>query len=635
MMKNIKRILGLLYLFLFSTTVFGQVVSITQNSNSISIHFKLPAYSIGEKTSEVGNNPTLFNSINLTDVDNVFGSIEDAGYPELPQITVDLQIPDNAVNINAQMTSITSSSMILSKKIIPVQEDYYTNAAFSMNQTYYQSTGSLYNFNYKLSEPYKIVGTRGVSFTILPFTYNPLQNRLDVLSEATFTIHYSTPSQAPNTPSVSAVQNAFLANFFNYHTIQSGPFQNDLYLIVTKPSLESTLTPFINYKRNIGYDVKVVNTNITGTTASSITNYLKNEYSNTKMTFVLLVGDYSAIPPSGGTLSASAFDDPMTDLYYARLDGDDYLADVFLARFPATNTVDLRNMIHKSIYMETHIHKHTKKVKFIAGDEENAYMRNNFQNGHDNVAKETFDKNGYGIQKLYRPSSVGTIIDGLNDNPLFFIYSGHGGEEAWIVDDSPSLNFPELSVNSAQNTVYPFVFAFACKTGFYPNDMNIGLAFIKSAKGGVTYFGSSVNTMVNSDVAIEKKIFDKNNMPSGNFISVITTQGMIDYKKRFWSALNQTRTKRYLKSYNLLGDPSLSISGIPCVDNLIFKNNERFESGIKIRYRAKNIIQDKPFVLESGANVVLESESSISLNPGFSVATGSYFEVTVSRDGCN
>jgi hypothetical protein len=63
------------------------------------------------------------------------------------------------------------------------------------------------------------------------------------------------------------------------------------YLMITPLGFENTLTYFANCKRNIGFDVQIVNTNITGKTPASIKKYIQSQYDNllTRPTYVLLV----------------------------------------------------------------------------------------------------------------------------------------------------------------------------------------------------------------------------------------------------------------------------------------------------------------------------------------------------------
>jgi hypothetical protein len=313
-------------------------------------------------------------------------------------------------------------------------------------------------------------------------------------------------------------------------------------------------------------------------------------------------------------------------LNYARLEGDDYFADVFIGRFSVSSTAQLQNIINKSIYMELNLQLLDKKAKFLAGQESSNWMENQFENAHDDVIDDTFEPEGYTCQKLYQPSTT-QAVDAISDNPLFYVYSGHGSTTYMA---GGSFSIYSSNINSATNSVFPFVFSFACLTGnFAYSSTCIGEDWIRSERGGVTYFGSSVSTYVNSDKAIERKIFG-DAFTDEEHISAIINLGMKRYWQRFWSWLNRTRTRRYMKAYNLLGDPSLNILGIGCPYDITFTNEEVFNNGTIITYHANHDIQNNDsFEVLDGAEVTLLAGNSITLNPGFMVDPGGTFEARI------
>ena len=90
------------------------------------------------------------------------------------------------------------------------------------------------------------------------------------------------------------------------------------------------------------------------------------------------------IPASGGNGSnyGNDIDDPLTDLHYSRLDGNDYFADVFLGRFTVNNQTELCNVINKTIFMENNLAPFDNEVKLIAGDHDagnNEWWRKQFE----------------------------------------------------------------------------------------------------------------------------------------------------------------------------------------------------------------------------------------------------------------
>ena len=617
----------------FAQSLNSNIISISQAGNSITVIFNLPKYSI--KDTSLLESYGVSEIFKYIEVEN-FGIIDDIGYPQLPQLSIALSVPKGATNFEVTTSNMQTYTETINREILPMQEDLKESSDFQINNNYYNSNGSQYNFTYQLSEPYIVFSENGIDFSIFPFTYNPQSKRIEVLKQGKFTITFSNATSAQKQIDyTSSIKETYLSNFFENYSgggEKSGSDFSGRYLIITAPGYESTITYFANYKRNIGYSVNVVTTNTTGTSNSSIKNYIQTQYNNTstRPDFVLLVGDQNHIPASGGSISYD-IDDPITDLEYARLAGDDYFADVFLGRFSVSNTTELQNIINKTIYMEMNLSRFAKKAKFIAGDEDDSFMRNQFERGHDNVIDDVFNPQAYNCQKLYQPN-ITSVVNALSDNPLFYLYSGHGSQTSW---GGGTFNLFSSNINSATNTVFPFVFAFACHTGNFAHSSTcIGEQWIRLAnKGAVAYFGSSVSTYTNSDVAIETRIFG-DAFVGNERIGEIIGLGMKDYWQRFWSFMNRKRTKRYMKAYNLLGDPSLNMFGTGCIDNLIFANNETFNSGDVITYRASNTTQNNAsFEVKSGAQVQLTAGNSITLKPGFKVEPGANFSAKI--EPCN
>jgi len=628
MRKKISIIFLLLSICLLglSENVPSSIINITQNENSITIYFNLPNYTLRDTSVlDPYGISEIFKYISI----DYFGTIDDIGYPQLPQLTFDLKVPDGSNDFQINASNQVVSTIAINRRFLPTQDDYETQQNFQINSSYYSSNGALYNFISQLSDPYIVFGAQGISVSIFPFTYNPQSNLITVLTQATFTLSYSLESRKGiQLTDLSDVKGCYLSKFFENYSYTKG--SSDLggrYLMITAPAFESTLQSFASFKRNYGgYEVTVVNTNVTGTTVDDIKDYIQTLYDSptTRPDFVILVGDHGNIPASGGNSSGDDIDDPITDLNYARLDGSDYFVDVLLGRFSVSTTDELQNIINKCIYMELNLHLLDKKAKFLAGHDYLAWVENQFENGHNAVIDDTFEPEGYVCQKLYQPTTT-QAVNAISDNPLFYIYSGHGDFDEMA---GGSFSITSTQINSATNTVYPFVFSFACLTGnfAYPSVTSIGEHWIRSEKGGIAYFGSSVITYVNSDKAIEKKIFG-DAFTDEEHLSAIINLGMKRYWNRFWSWLNRTRTRRYMKAYNLLGDPSFNILGIACPYDIIFSDNETFESGTLTTFNASHdIYNNESFLVLDGADVTLLAGNSITLNPGFEVDLGGIFE---------
>ena len=248
-----------------SVNLFSQTspVSVSQSGNTITVSFTLPVYALKDTTVAglYANTSEVFKLIGL----DGFGIIDDVGYPQLPQLTLDLNIPKNSSNYAVSVSGQVTQQITLNQRIFPTQEDVSGDDTqmppFQLNQSYYASNGSLYQHTHQLSDPYIVFGEGGIALTIFPFQYNPQTNKITVLKQATFTFSYS-GGMIPSSPSPSSsVKEEYLSGFFsNYQKpgLKSGG--NDFggrYLMITGDDLATALAPFAAYKRNLGYEVNV------------------------------------------------------------------------------------------------------------------------------------------------------------------------------------------------------------------------------------------------------------------------------------------------------------------------------------------------------------------------------------------
>ena len=620
------------YIFLL-TDINSQSVYFSQtNNNSVNFDFYLPQYSVRDTTLPAGYGiSNTFSYIQMNDED--FGVIDSIGLPLLPQLTIDVHMPIGATNFSISLSSCQYSYFNVTNPILPALKDINPdtmNYIFNMDSVHYASNYPFMLIGATIMDEYVVFGEKGLSVSINPFEYTPTNGQIKVLTQGTISISYTMNTSLnminPHRSTI-AVERYLSALFSNYSPQNVREINKENYLIITAPIFENAISAFADYKRNVGYNVKVVNTNVTGTSFSNIKNYIQNQYNNisTRPEYVLLVGGSSFIPASAGTIGDNY--DPITDLFYSTLEGNDYKADVFLGRFPVSTINELSAIVNKTLYMEMNLSGMTKKATFIAGAEyNNSWMERQFEKGHDYVVDKTFSPDGFTCDKLYQPSDI-QVSQNLSNNPLFFIYSGHGNTTEWAGISFYLTN--NLLVN-ANNTCYPFAFAFACLTGNYVNTGSICNSWINETnKGAVTYFGSSVTTLCHSDLVIEKKIFDSY-FSTDVSISSIINHGMNKFRTHFWGLFNRDRVKRYLKSYNLLGDPSLIMSGVDCFYNYIFTQNVNVTSGNILNKQAEHLIRnDNTFFVNNGASVYLQAGDEILLTDGFYAAEGSDFEAVI------
>ncbi|MBZ0200626.1 MAG: fibronectin type III domain-containing protein [Ignavibacteriaceae bacterium] len=490
-----------------------------------------------------------------------YGIVNYAGRPCLPQISFNLMINKTETDISAVVNQEVKRTQNLDYHIFPYQRPWLkTNALkerpFDYDKEYYASIGDPNQTGINISEPFIIGGVRGVTVTIYPFAYNPSEKILTMVEHGEYKVKLSSPVE--NINDHSAIYNEYLQTLFvNFEAGSTRLLSN--YLIITAPEYEAALAPFVAHKNSIGYNVDLFTTAVTGTSTATIKTFIQNRYNNpgTKPEFILLVGDVDKIPSWIGTGEGA----PHTDLNYVQLEGVDYFADASIGRFSVINTSQLQNAIDKTIFMENYIGTLTKKNVFFASSDNYSIS----QGTHNFIIDTYFTPNSYTNLKLYSHSGATTqqSINALNDNQIFAIYSGHGSETSWA--DGPPLS--QSQVSALTNTVYPFVYSFACVTGSYHLTESFGETWLRVLHGASSFYGSSENSYWDEDDILERGIF------KALFVDNLTKVTPMFDKGKFYlinyyggSVTSGSTLLRYLEMYNLMGDPSLSTKKVVLPD---------------------------------------------------------------------
>ncbi len=529
-----------------STNLFAQPegISVVKSINGYTVNFSLQQYEFSSISKE-GNE---YAELKVPG----YGTESEVGMPALPQISFNLFIPNANQKPTVSINSINKSELIIDRKIYPKQmywsrEYSLSDRPFTINSDYYNSDG-IPKSTINISDPFIVGGVSGVMVTINPFAYNPTENKLEITDDAFFEIKIN--SSQESTSLKSQAYNEFLKSVLvSYQPTEV--LQSMRYLIITAPTFEAGLSSFITHKSAQGFTVDVFNTGTTGTTTTAIKSFIQARYDNaaTRPEFVLLVGDVQHIPSWIG----SGEGNPNTDLNYVQLAGTDKFADAFIGRFSVTTAQELQNALTKSIYMESYIATLAKKNIFMSSTDNYAIT----EGTHNYVINTHFQPAGWQNTKLYTVTYNATtqqLIDALNANQRFAIYSGHGAETYWA--DGPQLT--QSQVRSLTNTVmYPFVYSFACITGSYQIAESFGETWIRTTNGGSTFYGSSVNSYWDEDDILEKRLIDAMFLEDLTRVTPMFDKAKFDLATHYGGVTSTVL--RYMEMYNLMGDPSMPV----------------------------------------------------------------------------
>jgi len=424
---------------------------------------------------------------------------------------------------------------------------------------------------------------------ISPVQYNPVQNKLRVYDVLEIEIVF----QNGDIPATIGLKQAKASPYFNslysmtpnYKALQNG---DDLitsapvtYVIVSDPMFETTLQPFIAWKKKKGFKIIEGYTNnpSVGTTTTSIKAYLQGLYNTPPAgynvpSFVLFVGDVAQIPAWSGSAGSH-----YTDLRYCEYTGDNF-PEVFYGRFSATSVAQLQPQIDKTIEYEQYLMpdpSFLNEVCMVAGADASFQTHSN---GQINYGTETYFNAAHNITShtYLQPEPSGanysaSIQGNVSDGVAFANYTAHCGSNGWGDPSFTNSDVPNLT-NADK---YCLMVGNCCLSAKFDVNSFAEEVLRAADKGAVGYIGGSNNTYWDEDFwwgcgfktvvlhppytsdhigAYDGAFHDHGEPTSDWFI----TQGQMvvcgDYAVE---ESGSSRRTYYWEIYHLMGDPSLMI----------------------------------------------------------------------------
>ncbi|MEM0492416.1 MAG: C25 family cysteine peptidase [Candidatus Thermoplasmatota archaeon] len=520
---------------------------------------------IYEKISTSGN--IVYASIEIRNE----GTTTDIGKAKLPIIRKLIEIPYDAEpdiivkSISWKTTSLTELN--LPEQIIPIQPSTQKNKEKTTDLIIDENYYSTNTYTPKDTPTISIIGYirshRIAQVEIPGVVYNPTTGELKLLDACELQINLNrgnTEKTIENnkryaSSSFEQLIKSMIINYNSYNTGNSDGKNIEGYLIIVHDNFYNQILPLAEWKQNKGYEVTITKTSQIpgGATKENIKNYIVNAYNNwpNPPSYILLVGDTAQIPTWTGTATGTC-----TDLYYVTITQPDYFPDIFIGRFPATQSSHVTAMVDKTIYYERGefpSNSWIKKAAFMASEDN--YLIS--EGTHNYVISTYLNPNGYTCDKLYCHTYGATtqqVKNALNNGRNLAIYSGHGSTTSWA--DGPA--FSQSDVNSLTNqNMYPFVCSHACLTNQFTVSECFGETWLRTSnKGGLAFWGASDYTYWEEDDILEKKMFYAWWTDNLKTIGGMTNRALY-YLYQYYGGAGLS--KYYFEAYNVLGDSSVKI----------------------------------------------------------------------------
>ncbi len=352
-------------------------------------------------------------------------------------------------------------------------------------------------------------GMRLFALVVEPVKYDPARHALAVYNDLEIAVEFRGGDVAATSELRASTWSPYFEAVYSSNVINYkwDPVLDDLtrypvtYLIVADPMFEAQLQPFIEWKIKKGFKMIVgyVGDPEVGTTTTSIKNYIQGLYDteNPKPTFVLFVGDVGEVPVYSGNTGSH-----VTDLHYVRLEGTDYMPEMYYGRFSARDTTELQPQIDKTLEYERYEMPDDRflgEVVMIAGYD--ASHGSTWANGQINYGTTYYFNAAHGIYSytyLYPEcqNHSADIIQNVSDGVGYANYTAHGSSSGWA---NPS--FTVTDVQGLQNAhMYPTVVGNCCLTNKFEVDNCFGEAWLREEnKGAVGYIGGTNSTYWDED----------------------------------------------------------------------------------------------------------------------------------------
>lgn len=569
-------------------------VFVTPQTNGYLVEFNCEEHAIVYDTLE---NNDIFQKLSFPSLFDIYDHMDNAGQPELPFYSLELQFPENATNLQVTpVGSINTTNHQLSLPYTPHQDLYNDEplTTTDFDSTFYATNGSaLYATRYQISNPYTYLQSTGATLTFNPAKYDPSTNTLQFTRSIKLLVTFTGDDlleviQTYTNCRKHEICNAYYPIFKDIECSRY-PKPHDAYLILLGRNV--SIQNFVDYKEGLGYHVIVRTVGVdVDAQADSIHRYIHRLYEDTdhKLKYVLLVGTFQQIPVATG-VCGNDHDAPSDWMYACQNTLDistepDYIPELFVGRWPTSRYMDLSDIIKKSIRTE-------KALYSIARDDRRVV----FFSGKGNGEKKFYDANklayDLSINELSYQRSI--IFDGrtfadstraanqfLSDlyNEQYnwaFVYRGHGG-----IDQSRQSNLTYTSTGapyyiSAYNIfenrrmpethVNSFGFGLACELNNECVNMeSFGKKVMLSNTSPCTFFAATTKTKRIQNNTLEDYIFreftNKKNIPMG--VSIMNS--VIKY----YNAKPNLARRRHLKKNMFYGDPSLYMYGILDQDSI-------------------------------------------------------------------
>lgn len=515
-----------------------------ENNGDITITWKFPDYDL----HTINIQDTEFSKLSIPE----FGYMHETGKPDIPAYIDHIATPQNSdVNINIKNISYYSEKqdILLLPSQPPRQDNYQSeDPPFTMDTSFYQKDVAFPANHLRSDESQDMRDIKVAAVQIIPFQYNPAQQKLKSIKEISYTISYTgspqliTDGKQHSDHFAKLVSRYFLNGQKIAAQIASAPksaSQDPDYLIITTQQYMQAAEALSEWKSQLGFHTEIISQN--SWNSGQVKNAIHSRYNNysPKPDYFVIIGDHNDVP---GEILSGSNGTFASDLYYSCMGGSsDYTADMAKGRISVSNTTEANRIVNKVInYEKTPV----ADSSFYQTGLNCAY----FQHAGSGYAERRFAQTsedlrtyavsqGYNVNRVYHadagvyptywnntyysngeplPSYLTKpnfawdgdkydIINHVNNGTFYVFHRDHGYTLGW---GDPAFN--NSDINSLNNgDKLPIFFSINCLTGkFLESECFTEKLLRKSNGGAVGVFGHAEVSYSGYNDALSLGLFD-------------------------------------------------------------------------------------------------------------------------------
>jgi hypothetical protein len=557
MEEPMKRLLILIPLILaFGLALNAEQVTVGTYPNDVSLLESSPQHMVLQLTlGQFNADPVTINGQTWFEPSlKKEGITLEAGYPQLPILARSVIIPNSArmelslidsefIELNMP---VAPSKGNLTRDVDPASVPYTFGDIYSGNSPWPAETSYL-------TEPFILRDYRGITVRFHPFVYFPQTQTLRVYTMLKFALDadgtdLTNSLTIPKTAYASEFEGIYENMFLNFGEAKYPSLGEQGRILVIKNSMfDATLQPWVDWKRQNGYTVDVVDVTAAGPTATQILAYIQAQYNqNDGLMFVQIFGDAPQVPSltSGGGGSDPSF---------ALLAGSDSYPDIYVGRFSAQTEAEMQTQVQRSVYYERDVQEGSEwlqRAMGIASNEGGGSQGDMGESDQVHIENIRTDLLGYGytsVDQIYQAqgATAAQITTNLNAGRGFINYTGHGSTTSW-----GTTGYSNTNVNALTNDfMLPFIVSVACVNGNFVSQTCFAEAWLRSVNettnapaGAIGMYASSINQSWNPPMRAQDEVTDlliaeaKQTLGgllyngSSKMIEVYGTSGVNEYK---------------------------------------------------------------------------------------------------------